>query len=199
MENAPYPSSTNEWEEFVGELDIDEITARAAHSKPQWGISTNHLIKVWCINMESDQKTLNMTTQRELRTDNPKLTRKFGTVYRILRYKRIRKNLIDTLFATKKYVNHHEVTHAAKYLLPIRVLFMLFLCSQRGVYYRQFKKNPRRLMHQRQYFVICLVIKPLTIWSNSADKLLQPWGSWRREHLGQIRLNYRSFLKRRQS
>ena len=34
-ENAIYWSSTNEWEEFVGELDFDDIAASAGHDKPQ--------------------------------------------------------------------------------------------------------------------------------------------------------------------
>ena len=39
---------------------------------------------------------------------------------------------MNNFFAMKNLENHCEVTHAAKYLLPIRVLFMLCLRSQRG-------------------------------------------------------------------
>ena len=64
LDNVPYPSYTNNWEEFVWEPDFDEISAIAAHDKPWKVISAKHLGKVWRINMESAQKTLNVTTQR---------------------------------------------------------------------------------------------------------------------------------------
>ena len=38
-------------------------------------------------------------------------------------------------------------------------------------------------MHQRQSFVILRVSKHLTIYPNSADTLVKPWGSWKKEHL----------------
>ena len=91
LEDAPYPSSTNQWEDLLRELDFDEIAASTAHAKPPKGVSTEHLSKVWCINIYSDQKTVNITTQRGERTDNIKLTRKFGTGDKMLRYNCISK------------------------------------------------------------------------------------------------------------
>ena len=103
MDNAPDPYSTNECKEFLGELDFDDIAASVAHDKPCKRISAEHLIKVWRIDMESYQKTLNVTTQVGVRTDNNKLTRKIVTNDRMLRYKRISQFFfMDTLFATKK-------------------------------------------------------------------------------------------------
>ena len=39
MENAPDPSSTNEWEEIVVEFEFDEIVESKYHDKPRKGIS----------------------------------------------------------------------------------------------------------------------------------------------------------------
>ena len=38
LENAPDLSSTNMWEEFVGQPGFDEISASASHDKPQKGL-----------------------------------------------------------------------------------------------------------------------------------------------------------------
>ena len=78
--------------------------------------------------MESAQKTLNVTTQRGVRTDNTKITRNFGTGDRMLKYKRINECFFtDTLFLTKKAGNNFDVTDDANYSFPIRVSFMLCL------------------------------------------------------------------------
>ena len=39
MDIAPYTSSANKWEEFVGELDFYKIASITAHDKPWKGIS----------------------------------------------------------------------------------------------------------------------------------------------------------------
>ena len=90
LENAPDPSSTNECEEFSEELEFDEIAASTDHAKPRKGIYAEHWSKVWRIDMESAQKTLNVTTHKLVRTENPKLTRNFNIGDRMLRYKHLR-------------------------------------------------------------------------------------------------------------
>ena len=123
--NAPYPSSFNGWKEFIEELYFNEITANAAHAKSWNGISTEHFRKLWCIDMESVQKTLNAKTQREVSTDNPKPTRKFGTCDRMLRHRCISEFFFKIIsLRWIQLENHREVTHAAKYLL----LISFFVC-----------------------------------------------------------------------
>ena len=72
MENAQDPYSTNEWEEFIGDNEFDEIVASAAHAKSQKGISAEHFSKLWSTDLESSQKTLNVITQRGVRNENYK-------------------------------------------------------------------------------------------------------------------------------
>ena len=60
LENTPYPSSTNQWEGFLGELDFDDIVEIADHAKPWKVISTEHLSKLLCVDMDSAQNTLNL-------------------------------------------------------------------------------------------------------------------------------------------
>ena len=62
LENPQDPYYYNRWEEFLEELDFDEIELSEAHAKPWKEISVEQLIKVWRIDLESTQKTLNVTT-----------------------------------------------------------------------------------------------------------------------------------------
>ena len=104
MENAPALYSTDGWENFFGKLDFVEIAGNAAYSKHQEEISAEHLIKVYRIDLKSSQNTLNATTKRGVSTENPKLTRNFGTGDRMLRYKCIKFfSFMDTFFVTNKY------------------------------------------------------------------------------------------------
>ena len=61
MKNTQDSYYTNECEELLGEIELDDIVACAALAKPRKLISAEHLRKVWHINLESGQKTLNMT------------------------------------------------------------------------------------------------------------------------------------------
>ena len=86
-----------------GEIDLDEVMASAAHARRPKGIDAKHLSKVWQISHDQAEKTLEATTQHNQRTDDPKLSRNYGTNDRMLRYKRIHDYFfMDTFFATKK-------------------------------------------------------------------------------------------------
>lgn len=88
----------------AGDLDFDEImTAGAAHAGRSQGVDAEHLSKVWRISPEEAKRTLDITTQEQVHTDNPSLSRNFGTNDRMLRYKRIKAYFfMDTFYATKK-------------------------------------------------------------------------------------------------
>ena len=86
-----------------GELDIDDIMVCAMHAGKYDGIKPEHLSKIWRIDMDTARKTLDITSQRSVRKDNPKLSRNYGTNDRMLRYKHLKDYFfMDTLFATKK-------------------------------------------------------------------------------------------------
>jgi hypothetical protein len=86
-----------------GEIDLDDIMVKAARAKRHQGSDAEHLSKVWRISTEAAERTLNITTETSNRTDDPKLSRNYGTNDRILRYKRINEHFfMDTFFATRK-------------------------------------------------------------------------------------------------
>ena len=86
----------------TGLLDFDEIMASATHAKRSQGVDAEHLSKIWRISVDEAQRTLDITTQDQVHTDNPKLARNYGTNDRMLRYKRIKDYFfMDTFFATK--------------------------------------------------------------------------------------------------
>jgi hypothetical protein len=87
-----------------GEIDLDDYLASAAHAQRTKGMDAAHLSKVWRISLDQAERTLGITTQTSVRTDDPKLSRNYGTNDRMpLRYKRINDYFfMDTFFATKK-------------------------------------------------------------------------------------------------
>ena len=86
-----------------GEIDLDDFLVSAAHARRTQGMDATHLSKVWWISLEHAQRTLDITTQTSVRTDDPKLSRNYGTNDRMLRYKHINEYFfMDTFFATKK-------------------------------------------------------------------------------------------------
>jgi hypothetical protein len=86
-----------------GEIDLDVFLVSAAHARRTQGMNATHLSKVWRISLEQAQRTLDITTQTSVRTDDPKLSRNYGTNDRMLRYKHINEYFfMDTFFATKK-------------------------------------------------------------------------------------------------
>jgi hypothetical protein len=75
----------------------------ATHASRPKGIEASHLSKTWRIDLETTKKTIDVTSQHSVRTDNPKLSRNYGTNDRMIRYKRIHEHFfMDTFFATKK-------------------------------------------------------------------------------------------------
>ncbi len=86
-----------------GEIDLDEIMVSAAHAGISKGVDPTHLSKIWRIDLKTAERTLEVVTQGSKRTDDPKLSRNYGTNDRMLRYKRIAEYFfMDTFFATKK-------------------------------------------------------------------------------------------------
>ncbi|MEM7463144.1 MAG: hypothetical protein AAF362_10750 [Pseudomonadota bacterium] len=88
---------------FEDDFDLEEFMASATSSSNPRGVDAEHLSKVWRISHKQAEQTLNTTTQHSIRTQDPTLSRNYGTNDRMLRYKRIDDYFfMDTFFATKK-------------------------------------------------------------------------------------------------
>ena len=66
-------------ESLKGEIDLDDIMLSAAHTGKRKGIDAEHLSKTWRIDVDTAQRTLDITTQSSTRRDNPTLSRNYGT------------------------------------------------------------------------------------------------------------------------
>jgi hypothetical protein len=87
----------------VPTIDLDEVMLGATHADKSKCIDAAHLSKIWCINLKTAERTLDVTSQGNKRVDNPTLSQNYGTNDRMLRYKRISEYFfMDTFFATKK-------------------------------------------------------------------------------------------------
>ena len=84
-------------------MSHDDVFVSAATARPSRGVSPQHLSRVWRIDVETAEKTLNVTSQRSQRTNDPSLSRNYGTTDRMLRYRRLNRYFyMDTFFATSK-------------------------------------------------------------------------------------------------
>jgi hypothetical protein len=88
-------------EDYTEELDT--FMASAATAGKAKGVDPAHLSKIWRISYDDAKRTIDVTSQRSVRTQDPTLSRNYGTNDRMLRYKRINTHFfMDTFFATKK-------------------------------------------------------------------------------------------------
>mmetsp|Transcript_26699 Transcript_26699/g.37842 ORF Transcript_26699/g.37842 Transcript_26699/m.37842 type:complete len:775 (+) Transcript_26699:4067-6391(+) len=88
------------------ELDIESFMMSAASADNPRGVKPDHLSKIWRISHDEAKATLEATSQRSIRKENPKLARNYGTNDRMLRYRRINDYFfMDTFFATMRRKN----------------------------------------------------------------------------------------------
>ena len=73
----------------TNEAFIDNFMASTAQAGKSRGVDPKHLSKIWRISHEDAQRTIDVTTQTSIRTDDLVLSRNYSTNDRMLRYKRI--------------------------------------------------------------------------------------------------------------
>ncbi len=90
--------------ESVTDGMLDEFfSASSTFASTSQGVSSKHLAKVWRISQKQAERTLEVTSQRLRRSEDPKLSRNYSTNDRMLRYKRVHEYFfMDTFFATGK-------------------------------------------------------------------------------------------------
>jgi hypothetical protein len=88
---------------FSADIDLDKFMVSAVHVKKNRSVQAEHLSKIWRIDLEAAQKTLDITSQNCNRTKSDNLSRNYATNDKMLRYKRIKEFFfMDTFYATKK-------------------------------------------------------------------------------------------------
>ena len=81
---------------------VDESFSHSTHTSRPIGVTPEHLSKIWRISQEDAKRTIDTTTQTSVCTQDPTLSRNYGTNDCMLHYKRIRDYFfMDTFFATK--------------------------------------------------------------------------------------------------
>ena len=82
---------------------VDEFFSHSTNASRPRGVTPEHISKIWRISQEDAKRTINTTTQTSVRTQDPTLSRNYGTNDRMLHYKHFQDYFfIDTFFATKK-------------------------------------------------------------------------------------------------
>ena len=123
-EDAFYPM---ELDDDTNEALLDSLMASTAQAGKSRGVDPKHLSNIWRISHEDAQRTIDVTTQTTIRTDDPVLSRNYSTNDRMLRYKRIKDFFfMDTFFATKKGGQSSKGHTCCQLLSLIKDSFMLF-------------------------------------------------------------------------
>ena len=82
---------------------VEEFFSHVTNASRPRGVTPEHLSKIWHISPEDARRTINTTTQTSVRTQDPTLSRNYGTNDHMLRYQCIHDYFfMDTFFATKK-------------------------------------------------------------------------------------------------
>ena len=82
---------------------VEEFLSHATNASRPHGVTPEHLSKVWHISTEDARRTIETTTQTSVQTQDPTLSRNYGTNDCMLRYRHIQDYFfMDTFFATKK-------------------------------------------------------------------------------------------------
>ena len=92
-----------ELDDDTNEVLLGNLMASTAQAGKSRGVDPKHLSKIWRISHEDVQRTIDVTPQTSIHTDDPVLSRNYSTNDRMLRYQRI-KDLLSWIlfFATKK-------------------------------------------------------------------------------------------------
>ena len=91
-----------------GELSFEDLLSKevevaATHARKPKSMDAEHLSKIWGIDLEKAEATIDITSQHSTRKETSHLARNYGTNDRALRYRRIdRYFYMDTFFATQK-------------------------------------------------------------------------------------------------
>jgi hypothetical protein len=123
------PSTANLYDRATkGEIDLDAIMISAAHAGKSKGVDPAHLSKIWKIDLKTGERTLDVVSQNNNRTDDPKLSRNYGaptTGYCNTSGSQSISLWIHS-FPPRRLASCREVTPAASSLLPTRDSYMLF-------------------------------------------------------------------------
>ena len=65
---------------------VEEFFSHVTNASRQHGVTPEHLSKVWHISTEDARRTVETTTQTSVRTQDPTLSRNYGTNNCMLRY-----------------------------------------------------------------------------------------------------------------
>ena len=93
----------------------------AAHVIRPKVIDASHLSKIWIIDLDSAKQTLEVTSQHIMRSDNPTISRNFGTNDHMIRYKIIKEHFfMDTLLSTKTTGDSSQVNTCFQLLVTYK-------------------------------------------------------------------------------
>ena len=159
MDNSDDDFDPMELDEDTNEILLDKFMASTAQAGKTRGVDPKHLSKIWRNSHEDAQRTIDVTTQMSIQTDDPALSRNYTTNNRMPRYKRIKDFFfMDTFFATKKG-GQSSRGHTCCQLFVTYKGFIYVVPMKKMKYSLSSSNLPRKLVHLILLSLICLVNK----------------------------------------
>ena len=107
---------------------IEEVMSSATHVRDYKNVSADMLSKIWRIDRDTAERTLEITSQRISRSDAASLSRNYPTNDRMLRHDRINEMFYtDTFFSTKKSKKSPKVNTYCKIFVIDKEFYILCL------------------------------------------------------------------------
>jgi hypothetical protein len=81
-----HTTNSEDWD-FDDDMDLDALIASATSAGKAKGVDPEHLSKIWRISWAEAKRTIDVTSQNSIRTQDPTLSRNYGTNNRMLHYR----------------------------------------------------------------------------------------------------------------
>ena len=123
-------------------------------------VDPKHLSKIWRISHDDAQRTIDVTTQMSIRTDDPVLTRNYSANDRMLRYKRIKDFFfMDIFFATKKGGQSSRGHTCCQLFVTDKGFIYVVPMKRKSEVLLAMKQFAKEIVHLILLWLICLVNK----------------------------------------
>ena len=127
LDNSDDDFDQIELDDDINEVLLDNFMASTAQAGKSRGVEPKHLSKIWRISHEDAQRTIDVTTQTSIQTDDPTLSRNYLPMIGCSGIKGSRTfSSWTSSFLPRKVANHQEAILVVNFLSLIKDSYMLF-------------------------------------------------------------------------
>ena len=160
MDDSEDDFDPKELDDDTNEVILDNLMASTAQAGKSRRVDPKHHSKIWRISHDDAQRTIDVTIQTSIQTDDPVLTRNYSTNDRMLRYKRMKDFFfMDTFFATKKGGQSSRGHTCCQLAVTDKGFIYVVPMKRESEVLLAIKQFAKKLVHLILLWLICLVNK----------------------------------------